>query len=76
MVDEEGLHAYHAEPDKVSSITIIPVPVDASGVKSFLGTTYEFWQFTKDYAFICLPLIELTKKRSRFHRTIRMPERI
>ena len=63
IIDEQGLHP---DPDKISSISSIPAPIDVSGVRSFLGMTNYFRQFIKDYATICLPLIELTKKRSRF----------
>ncbi len=63
IIDEQGLHP---DPDKISSISSIPAPSDASGARSFLGMTNYFRHFIKDYATMCIPLIELTKKRARF----------
>ena len=67
VIDAEGLHV---DPDKVSAITSIPAPQDATGVRSFLGMTNYFRQFIPDYAKISMPLQELTKKRTKFEWTL------
>ena len=57
------------DEDKLQAIRDLPRPQDASGVRSFVGFVNYFRQFIHDYANICAPLINLTKKKVEWNWT-------
>ena len=60
MVSEKGVTI---DEDKIQAIKDLPRPMDATGVRSFVGVVNYFRQFIQGYAEIAAPLFELTKKK-------------
>ena len=56
-------HGVSIDEDKIQAIKDLPRPMDATGVRSFIGCVNYFSNFIKDYAQIAAPLINLTKKK-------------
>ncbi len=56
-------HGVTIDEDKLQAIRDLPRPVDASAVRSFIGFVNYFRQYIDKYAEICVPLINLTKKK-------------
>ena len=60
LVSEQGVTI---DDDKIQAIRDLPRPMDATGMRSFVGAVNYFRQFIEHYAEICAPLLELTKKK-------------
>lgn len=63
VVSSEGIVP---NPDKTSSLKSRPIPKNAKQVKSFMGVCGYYRRFVNNFAEISRPLIDLTKKNTRF----------
>ena len=63
IISTEGIAV---DPDKISAITDWREPETVKGVQSFLGFCNFYRRFVRDFGFIALPLIQLTKKGTPF----------
>ena len=63
VVSREGIST---DPSKVKAIQDWPIPLDLTGVRSFLGTCSYYRRFIKGYANIAKPLHQLAEKNRKF----------
>ena len=63
IVSQEGLKA---DPDKVSAILKMAAPANLNEVRSFLGMANYYRTCIPDFAHTVEPLVELTRKNSKF----------
>lgn len=54
------------DPTKIEAIEKFPTPKNVKHVRAFLGLTNYYGRFSKDYSEECIPLINLTKKDSKW----------
>lgn len=66
VVSKDGITI---DEDKLQAIRDLPRPMDATGVRSFIGFVNYFRHFIDKYADICLPLQELTKRKVEWNWT-------
>lgn len=63
VISAQGIHP---DPVKTEKVKSYPHPVDATGVRRFLGFASYYRQFVPNFASIAAPLHALTKKNTAF----------
>ena len=63
VVSAEGVHT---DPAKIESVKRIATPQNVAQVRSFLGLAGHYRKFIHNFATLTYPLVELTKRVSRF----------
>lgn len=63
IISEEGVKP---DPEKIKSIMDFPTPINAKGVRAFLGLTGYYRKFSPEYAKCTQPLLELTSKKTKW----------
>ena len=63
VVNQSGIQA---DPDKVQVIKEMSPPSDVRGVRGFIGCVSYYRRFCPNFSQIAMPLIELTRKHSKF----------
>ena len=61
-----GQKGVQADPDKISAIWTVPAPKTVRQVRGFIGMCSYYRRFIPDFSSIAEPLINLTRKRTRF----------
>lgn len=63
VINRSGLNV---DPDKVSAIVTLPVPISVKEVRRVVGMMSWYRKFIPNFSSILSPLTELTKKRKKF----------